>query len=132
MNIVSLIVNFVPIILAIVLHELAHGYAAYRLGDNTAKIYGRLTLNPLKHIDVFGTIVLPALLYFSQAGFMFGWAKPVPVNFNNLRHTKRIGRHCDQFVFSCGRRCFAQINQPYAAEYSTGYYRFVSAQHGRF
>lgn len=89
MNIVSLIVNFIPIILAIVLHELAHGYAAYRLGDNTAKIYGRLTLNPLKHIDVFGTILLPTLLYFSQAGFMFGWAKPVPVNFNNLRHAKR-------------------------------------------
>ena len=76
MSMVSLIVNFVPIILAIVLHELAHGYAAYRLGDNTAKIYGRLTLNPLKHVDLFGTILLPALLYFSQAGFMFGWAKP--------------------------------------------------------
>ena len=89
MSMVSLIVNFVPIILAIVLHELAHGYAAYRLGDNTAKIYGRLTLNPLKHVDLFGTILLPALLYFSQAGFMFGWAKPVPVNFNNLRRSKR-------------------------------------------
>ncbi len=89
MSIVSLIVNFVPIILAIVLHELAHGYAAYRLGDNTAKIYGRLTLNPLKHIDPFGSILLPALLYFSHAGFMFGWAKPVPVNFNNLKNSKR-------------------------------------------
>ena len=89
MSIVSLIVNFIPIILAIVLHELAHGYAAYRLGDNTAKVYGRLTLNPLKHIDPFGSILLPALLYFSHAGFMFGWAKPVPVNFNNLKHSKR-------------------------------------------
>ena len=89
MSIVSLIVNFVPIILAIVLHELAHGYAAYRLGDNTAKIYGRLTLNPLKHIDPFGSLLLPALLYFSHAGFMFGWAKPVPVNFNNLKNSKR-------------------------------------------
>lgn len=89
MSIVSLIVNFIPIILAIVLHELAHGYAAYRLGDNTAKIYGRLTLNPLKHIDLFGSILLPALLYFSHAGFMFGWAKPVPVNFNNLKNSKR-------------------------------------------
>lgn len=86
MSFVSLIVNFVPIILAIVLHELAHGYAAYKLGDNTAKIYGRLTLNPLSHVDIFGTILLPALLYFSQAGFMFGWARPVPVNFANLRH----------------------------------------------
>ena len=93
MSMVSLIVNFVPIILTIVLHELAHGYAAYRLGDNTAKIYGRLTLNPLKHVDLFGTILLPALLYFSQAGFMFGWAKPVPVNFNNLRRSK-----CDLII----------------------------------
>ena len=89
MSIVSLIVNFVPIILAIILHELAHGYAAYRLGDNTAKIYGRLTLNPLKHIEPFGSILLPALLYFSHTGFMFGWAKPVPVNFNNFKHSKR-------------------------------------------
>ena len=89
MNIVSLIINFVPIILAIVLHELAHGYTAYRLGDNTAKIYGRLTLNPLRHVDIFGTILLPAMLYFSQSGFMFGWAKPVPVNFANLNHSKR-------------------------------------------
>ncbi|MBD9240651.1 MAG: site-2 protease family protein, partial [Alphaproteobacteria bacterium] len=89
MSMVSLIVNFVPIILAIVLHELAHGYAAYRLGDNTAKIYGRLTLNPLKHVNLFGTILLPALLYFSQAGFMFGWAKPVPVDARNFRHPKR-------------------------------------------
>lgn len=86
MSFVSLIVNFVPIVLAIVLHELAHGYAAYKLGDNTAKIYGRLTLNPLSHVDIFGTVLLPALLYFSQAGFMFGWARPVPVNFANLRH----------------------------------------------
>ena len=86
MSFVSLIVNFVPIILAIVLPELAHGYAAYKLGDNTAKIYGRLTLNPLSHVDIFGTVLLPALLYFSQAGFMFGWARPVPVNFANLRH----------------------------------------------
>lgn len=86
MSFVSLIVNFVPIILAIVLHELAHGYAAYKLGDNTAKIYGRLTLNPLSHVDIFGTVLLPALLYFSHAGFMFGWARPVPVNFANLRH----------------------------------------------
>lgn len=89
MNIVSLIVNFVPIIIAIVMHELAHGYVAYRLGDNTAKIYGRLSLNPIKHVDIFGTLILPALLYFSQAGFLFGWAKPVPVNFSNLRKPKR-------------------------------------------
>lgn len=87
--VVSLIVNFVPIIIAIILHELAHGYTAYKLGDNTAKMYGRLSLNPIRHVDIFGTLILPALLFFSHAGFMFGWAKPVPVNFNNLRSFKR-------------------------------------------
>lgn len=87
--IVTLIVNFIPIVFAIVLHELAHGYVAYRLGDNTAKMMGRLSLNPIRHVDIFGTILLPALLFFSQAGFLFGWAKPVPVNFSNLRNFKR-------------------------------------------
>lgn len=87
--IISLIVNFVPIILAIILHELAHGYTAYKLGDNTAKLYGRLSLNPIRHVDIFGTLILPALLFFSKAGFLFGWAKPVPVNFDNLRSFKR-------------------------------------------
>ena len=87
--IISLIVNFVPIILAIILHELAHGYTAYKLGDNTAKMFGRLSLNPIRHVDIFGTLILPALLFFSKAGFLFGWAKPVPVNFDNLRSFKR-------------------------------------------
>lgn len=86
---ISLIVNFVPIIIAIILHEVAHGYAAYKLGDNTAKINGRLSLNPLKHVDPFGTILLPAMLIFAKAGFIFGWAKPVPVNFSNLHHPRR-------------------------------------------
>lgn len=81
----SVIVNFIPIIAAIVLHEVAHGYAAYWCGDDTAKNNQRLSLNPLKHIDIFGTIILPTLLMFSKTGFIFGWAKPVPVNFNNLR-----------------------------------------------
>lgn len=87
--IISLIVNFVPIIIAIVLHELAHGYAAYLLGDNTAKKYNRLSLNPIKHADIFGTIILPAILLTAKTGFIFGWAKPVPVNYNNLRHPQR-------------------------------------------
>lgn len=138
MSMVSLIVNFVPIILAIVLHELAHGYAAYRLGDNTAKIYGRLTLNPLKHVDLFGTILLPALLYFSQAGFMFGWAKPVPVNFNNLRRSKRdliivasagIVTNLALAVVSAVLLKFISILPQSTAP---GRYRPVSAQHGRF
>lgn len=87
--IISLIVNFVPIILAIVLHELAHGYTAYLLGDNTAKKYNRLSLNPIRHFDILGTIILPALLLLAKTGFVFGWARPVPVNYNNLRNPRR-------------------------------------------
>ena len=82
-------VAYLPILSAIILHEVAHGYAAWKLGDNTAKYYGRLSLNPVKHIDIFGTRILPALLIISRAGFVLGWAKPVPVNFNNLRNYKR-------------------------------------------
>jgi Zn-dependent protease len=76
-----------PIILAITFHEAAHGYVADRKGDPTARLMGRLTLNPLAHIDPWGTIVLPALL-FLFTGFVFGYAKPVPVNFLNLRRPK--------------------------------------------
>ena len=87
--IIRLIVTFVPLFLAIILHEIAHGLAARMLGDNTAKDKGRLSLNPLKHIDVFGTILFPALLIYSGAGFVFGWAKPVPVNFAKLKNYRR-------------------------------------------
>lgn len=87
--IISLIVTFVPLFLAIVLHETAHGWAAQKLGDNTAKEAGRLSLNPFKHIDIFGTILFPALLVYSGAGFVFGWAKPVPVNFTKLKNYRR-------------------------------------------
>lgn len=79
----------VPIITAVVFHEVAHGYVADRLGDPTARFMGRLSLNPIKHVDLFGTIILPALLIFTHAGFLFGWAKPVPVNFRNLRRPKQ-------------------------------------------
>lgn len=79
----------VPIIVAITLHEAAHGYAARHFGDDTAQRAGRITLNPLRHIDPFGTILLPGLLLLSHAGFVFGYAKPVPVNFAGLRHPKR-------------------------------------------
>ena len=71
------------------MHEIAHGYVAYYFGDSTAKNMGRLTLNPIAHIDLFGTIILPAILILSKAPFIFGGAKPVPVNFNNLRNPKR-------------------------------------------
>ncbi len=74
----------------VILHELCHGLAAYALGDPTAKENGRLTLNPIKHLDIWWTILLPALLFFSTHGrFAIGMAKPVPVNFNRLRHPKR-------------------------------------------
>ena len=79
----------VPVILAITLHEAAHGFVARHFGDDTAARAGRVTLNPLKHIDLFGTILLPAFLILSKAGFVFGYAKPVPVNFSALRHPKR-------------------------------------------
>jgi len=79
----------VPILAAVVLHEVAHGYVAYRLGDSTAARLGRLTLNPFAHVDLFGTIVLPLLLLFGGAPFLFGYAKPVPVNFSNLRNPRR-------------------------------------------
>jgi Zn-dependent protease len=79
----------VPILAAVVLHEVAHGYVAYRLGDSTAARLGRLTLNPFAHVDLFGTIVLPLLLLFGNAPFLFGYAKPVPVNFLKLRNPRR-------------------------------------------
>ena len=80
----------IPVIFAITLHEAAHGYAAKLLGDNTAYALGRVTLNPVKHIDPMGTIAVPLLLYFATAGtFLFGYAKPVPVRFGNLRHPKK-------------------------------------------
>jgi Zn-dependent protease len=79
----------VPVLLAVILHEIAHGMVANWLGDPTAKEHGRLTLNPLPHIDPFGTIALPLLLIVAHAPFLFGYARPVPVNFSRLRHPKR-------------------------------------------
>ena len=81
------------LIISVMAHEVAHGAAADAFGDPTAKNQGRLTLNALKHIDFFGSIVLPALLYFTNAGFLFGWAKPVPYNPYNLRN-RRLGEFC--------------------------------------
>jgi Zn-dependent protease len=86
----AITVNAIPLLFAITLHEAAHGYAARHFGDNTAHMLGRITLNPLKHIDPIGTIVMPLMLYFATSGaFMFGYAKPVPVNFGRLRNPKR-------------------------------------------
>lgn len=77
-----------PVIFAITVHEVAHGWVANRYGDPTAKSLGRLTLNPISHIDVIGTIIVPGVL-LALGGFLFGWAKPVPVNWRNLRNPKR-------------------------------------------
>ena len=79
----------IPVLIAVVFHEVAHGWVANRLGDPTAKNLGRLTLNPIAHIDLFGTILVPAMLIFANSPFVFGYAKPVPVNFYNLRNPKR-------------------------------------------
>ena len=84
----SLFVFVIPVIFAVTVHEVAHGWVASQFGDQTAKSMGRLTLNPVKHIDPIGTIVVPAVMYFTS-GFIFGWAKPVPVDWRNLGHPRR-------------------------------------------
>ena len=86
----TVLIYALPVLFAITVHEAAHGYAARHFGDNTAYMLGRITLNPIKHIDPVGTILMPLLLYFATSGaFLFGYAKPVPVNFGNLRNPKR-------------------------------------------
>jgi Zn-dependent protease len=77
-----------PLVIAITFHEAAHAFVAYRLGDNTAWQLGRVSFNPLKHIDPFGTVILPGMLLLSHSPFLFGYAKPVPVNFRNLNHPR--------------------------------------------
>ena len=79
----------VPVVFAITLHEAAHGYVARMFGDQTAWMLGRVTANPLKHIDPIGTVLLPGILLLIHSPILFGWAKPVPVNFGNLRNPKR-------------------------------------------
>ena len=88
-GIITFSVWVLPVLIAITFHEAAHGYVAWRLGDDTAKRLGRVTFNPLKHIDTYGTILVPALLLWAQSPFLFGWAKPVPVNFLRLGNPRR-------------------------------------------
>jgi Zn-dependent protease len=86
----TVLIYALPVLFAITVHEAAHGYVARWFGDDTAYMMGRMTLNPVKHIDPMGTILMPLLLYFATSGaFLFGYAKPVPVNFSHLRHPKR-------------------------------------------
>ncbi|MFA5004710.1 MAG: site-2 protease family protein [Candidatus Omnitrophota bacterium] len=94
MNILSLVItfaiSFALLLIAMTVHEFSHGFVAYKLGDSTAKYSGRLTLNPLAHIDIFWTLILPLLIFLSSGGqFLFGAAKPVPVNYSSLRNPKR-------------------------------------------
>lgn len=84
------IASLIALVFAVTTHEAAHGFAAKAFGDRTAQMMGRLTLNPISHIDLFGTILLPGFLYLTNAPFLFGYAKPVPVNFTNLR-PRRLG-----------------------------------------
>ncbi|MCX7084467.1 MAG: site-2 protease family protein [Methylococcales bacterium] len=84
-----IVVWILPVIFAITVHEVAHGWVAKKYGDNTASALGRLTLNPIKHIDILGTIILPGLLLLTGTGFIFGWAKPVPVDARNFKKPLR-------------------------------------------
>jgi Zn-dependent protease len=87
--IVNAALYVVPLLFAVICHEVAHGWVAGKLGDPTARLLGRITLNPVVHIDPVGTIILPAILLLTGSHFLFGWAKPVPVNFANLRGGRR-------------------------------------------
>ncbi len=83
------ILMILPLVVAVILHELAHGYVAFKMGDPTARQAGRLTLNPIKHLDLFGSFLLPLILKLSGSPVLFGYAKPVPVNFANLRQFRK-------------------------------------------
>jgi Zn-dependent protease len=88
-DVTKIALSIVPLLFAIILHEVSHGWVAEKLGDPTARMMGRITLNPISHIDPIGTIILPGILLLSGSHFLFGWAKPVPVNFANLRGGRR-------------------------------------------
>lgn len=82
-------ISVLPLLIAIILHEVSHGFVAYKLGDDTAKVMGRLTLNPIAHIDIFGTIIMPFMLIMMHSPFVFGYAKPVPIDPRNFTNPKR-------------------------------------------
>ena len=88
-DIQKIVLSIVPLLLAIILHEISHGWVAEKLGDPTARMLGRITLNPISHIDPIGSIILPGILLLTGSPYLFGWAKPVPVNFGNLRGGRR-------------------------------------------
>jgi Zn-dependent protease len=88
-DIQKIVLSIVPLLFAIILHEVSHGWVAEKLGDPTARMMGRITLNPISHIDPIGSIILPGILLLTGSPWVFGWAKPVPVNFGNLRGGRR-------------------------------------------
>ena len=88
-NLNQIVVMIVPLLFAVTIHEVAHGYIALRMGDHTAQKAGRLTLNPIKHLDFFGSLLLPLMLKLTGSPVIFGYAKPVPVNFSNLRDVRK-------------------------------------------
>ena len=88
-NLNLLVIQIATLLFAVTLHEVAHGWVAFRLGDGTAKWAGRLTLNPIKHLDPMGSVILPLMLIFFRSPVVFGYAKPVPVNFRNLKNFRR-------------------------------------------
>jgi len=88
-SLIQFILLILPLILAVTLHEVAHGYAALKMGDHTARRAGRLTLNPIKHLDLFGSLLLPLILKLSGSPIIFGYAKPVPVNYHNFREYRK-------------------------------------------
>lgn len=89
MMVVKIVTSALAIFVAIVTHEMSHAFMAHKLGDNTAKHQNRLSFNPFNHVDIFGTIVLPILLFISKTGFIIGWAKPVPIDYSKFKQTKR-------------------------------------------
>jgi Zn-dependent protease len=95
-----LAVIVLPVLFAITAHEAAHGWMAGRLGDSTVRVQGRVTLNPLMHVDMVGTLIVP-LAAFMLTGFLFGWAKPVPIDGRNLRHPRRDMALCCHRSFRC-------------------------------
>jgi Zn-dependent protease len=116
-------VLLIPVLFAIIVHEVAHGWVAKHLGDPTAQRLGRLTLNPIKHIDPIGTILVPALLVLLRTGFVFGWAKPVPVTWENLRRPKRdmalvaVAGPASNLLMAIGWALVARVGDALPADY---------------
>jgi Zn-dependent protease len=125
-DLLSLIIVIPIFLFAMIIHEVAHGWVAYKLGDPTAKYSGRLTLNPASHIDPFGTILLPIMLIWMNSQVVFGWAKPVPINFMGLRNPKRdiilvgaagpMANVIFAFVLAAAFRLFPFLNTPLFAD----------------